>query len=65
MGDVVDLAPLRRRIFRHRGDHGDRRGEIALFTGVRIERWSEEPSTGRLGETPDPRPHSPRRSGGC
>lgn len=46
MGDVVVLTAVRRPpSLRPRGG-SDRRGEIALFTGVRIERWGETPPVG-------------------
>lgn len=63
MGDVVFLTKVPRTPLRRRVDRGERLGEIALFTGVRIERWSE-------GGTPDgpaprdPRPRAPRRRRG-
>lgn len=60
MGDVVNLATVRRRPSRRSGGFDGRRGEIALFTGVRIERWVEAQSV-RGGDEPDPRPRSPRR----
>lgn len=64
MGDVVPLPTPRRRVRRRLDGRTDRRGEIALFTGVRIEHWSEVPSSERSGEPPDPRPRSPRRRDG-
>ncbi len=63
MGDVVNLATLRRRIRPARADRSDRLGEIVLFTGVRIERW-EDPATDGTGVETDRRPRSPRRRGG-
>lgn len=53
MGEVVDLTE-KTRLPRRRPDDG-RRGEIALFTGVRIERRRE---TETEGDTP---PGSRRR----
>lgn len=55
MGDVVHLV-VRRRPPSRRVDAVKRTGEIALFTGVRIERWSEE----RPPEPRDPTCRPPR-----
>lgn len=63
MGDVVVLTKDRRMPSRRRVDLGECRGEIALFTGVRIERWPEAGAP----EGPDPRgprPRPPRRRRG-
>lgn len=63
MGDVVNLATVRRRIHPARVDRSARLGEIVLFTGVRIERW-EDPAGDRTGVETDRRPRTPRRRGG-
>lgn len=63
MGDVVNLATLRRRPTRRSPGRDGLGGEIALFTGVRIERWVES-RTERGGDDPGPRPLPPRRRGG-
>lgn len=60
MGEVVDLKTVRRSPPARRPDGAERRGEIALFTGVRIERRAEE-SAGERTDPRDPRPRTPRR----
>jgi hypothetical protein len=62
MGDVVVLTKVRRTPLRRRFARGELLGEIALFTGVRVERWAEE---GRPDDPPprDPRPPRRRRGG--
>jgi hypothetical protein len=62
MGDILFLTTVRRRAPRRRTEDGERRGEIALFTGVRVERWSEPPPVDRDASRP-PRPGRPRRRG--
>lgn len=56
MGDVVHLVVRPRRSSSLRVDATNRTGEIALFTGVRIERWSED----RPPEPRDPKSRPPR-----
>lgn len=63
MGDVVDLAKVPRPPQRTRAGRGEARGEIAFFTGVRIERWAIEP-TPEQPEPRGPRPRTPRRRRG-
>lgn len=58
MGEVVDLKTVRRPPSPRRAGEAERFGEIALFTGVRIERRGEE----SLGERTDPRDPRPRTS---
>ena len=42
MGDVVQISEARRRRRRHRPEtEVSEGGTIALFTGVRIERWGD------------------------
>lgn len=62
MGDVVFLTKVRRRAPMRRAEDGDRRGEIALFTGVRVERWNE-PSPIECDAPRPSRPGRPRRRG--
>lgn len=64
MGDVVQLSQLRRSRLRRRSEFaGSEMGTIALFTGVRIERWVEpEPQPGEAPGTRPPRRRSRRRS---
>ena len=60
MGDVVRLSEARAsRPSRRAETVVAAEGTIALFTGVRIERWSDG-ETGP-GETPQTRPTPPRR----
>ena len=59
MGDLVVLTRVRRPPARRRIADDERRGEIALFTGVRVERWGE--SGGEKPAPRDPRPRAPRR----
>ncbi len=62
MGDVVILTAVRRPpSLRHRCEPGVR-GEIALFTGVRIERWGESPPADP--REPPRRPPRGRRGSG-
>lgn len=59
MGDVVLLSEARRpRRTRGRDGETSEPGSIALFTGVRIERWGEDEPDPRPTET---RPTTPRR----
>jgi len=60
MGDVVELATVRRSPSLRRRGASDRCGEIALFTGVRVERWGETPPAGP--REPPRRPPRGRRS---
>lgn len=62
MGDVVSLTEVRRRAPRRRAVDGDRRGEVALFTGVRVERWNEPSSIDSDAPRPS-RSGRPRRRG--
>ncbi len=60
MGDVVRLSEVRAsRPSRRVETEVPTEATIALFTGVRIERWSDG-ETGP-GETPQNRPTPPRR----
>ena len=60
MGDVVRLSEVRESRPRRRAEtEVSAQGTIALFTGVRIERWSEG-ETGP-GDAPQNRPTPPRR----
>jgi hypothetical protein len=60
MGDVVRLSEVRAsRPSRRAETEVSAEATIALFTGVRIERWSDD-ETGP-GETPRSRPTPPRR----
>jgi hypothetical protein len=61
MGDVVFLSQIRR--LQPRRGHGPATGEfgtIALFTGVRIERWPE-PRPALVEPAPESAPTTPRR----
>ncbi|MDK9697805.1 MAG: hypothetical protein OEL76_15600 [Siculibacillus sp.] len=64
MGDVVQFSQLRRSHLRRRSQTGvSETGTIALFTGVRIERWSErDPEPGDAARTRPTRPRGRRRS---
>ncbi len=60
MGDVVQISKVRRSRPRRRAESGETEtGTIALFTGVRIERWSER-ETGSA-DAPRSRPTPPSR----
>ena len=60
MGDVVSLAAIRRSRLRRRDAPVSVGEKIALFTGIRIERWSAE-APERHDEPPKSGPGRTRR----
>ncbi len=57
MGDVISISAVKR--IRRRPPEPGHFGEIAFFTGVRVERWCElKPE--RPDPPADPAPRSPR-----
>jgi len=63
MGDVVQLSDARRSRPRIRpATDASVRGAVALFTGVRIERWGDrQPDAGDAPKTRPTAPRGPRR----
>lgn len=59
MGDVVQMTEVRRSYRLLRRDPTDGPATVALFTGVRVERWGERDPDPT--DAPRNRPTTPRR----
>lgn len=62
MGDVVHITAARRsRRPERRADEAREPATVALFTGIRVERWGERDLGSGPEEAPTNRPTSPKR----